>query len=306
MRLAILVALLVSATARADSGPSSFQLQASVGHEQNTSPLIRISDDGTLIFVDGLARLTGNYINLGANGMTDWAAPLDGRLAVSGRVEWKRSPDAPDLDFGQAQLDAAWHWQAGIGTLGLGASLQRLWVAGSRFRDVDSLHGDWTLARDDGSHWVWLLDLNRNRHSQIYADLDSQALSLSLHRHLPDPMPGLHGLDVEAGLVRERNAHGFSDLSNRSGFLRVGVDRNWAGTNWGIGLMGQIAHFDAGLMPGIPARHDRFLALDLAASKDLGSGLRLQFDTVLARNQANSPLYQNRYRQVSLTLSAQW
>jgi hypothetical protein len=308
--LAALLCLAAATTARADAGasPWPFQagFQAALGYEHTSSPLIRVSDDGTLIFIEGLSRLAGAYGQTAVNGMGEWAGPGDSRLALTARIDWKHSPEAPDLDFGQFLADAAWHWPLSAGTLGIGPSWQRLWVAGDHFRDVVGLRADWTRAGPDGSHWIWLLEAGRNRHADFYRDLDSLALSLSLHRHLAATADFAANLDLEAGLALERNRHGFDDLSSRSAFLRLGIDRDWQGMNWSLGIMAQLARFDAALSEAVPARRDRYLSLELGLGKELADGLALQIGATAARNDANSPLYENRYRQLSLTLAKAW
>lgn len=303
LRLALLAMMLLSGSA-VRSEP--LRLHLGMGYEDSSSPLIRVSDDGALIFVDGLMRLAGSYANFAVDGMSDREAALDGRLSLSGRFEWKHSEQAPDLDFGQGLVDLTWHIPSRLGSLGLGTSIQRMWVAGGRFRDVLGFHADWTQAEPDGSHWIMLLDAARNRHPDEYADLDSQVWGISLHRHAVKPIPGVAALDLEAGLSRERNAHGYQDLSSHSGFMRIGVDQEWRGLTFSLGLTGILSRYDEALLDGVPARRDRFVAWDFGFGADYGKGHSWQVEAMLARNRANSDLYDNRYRQIGLNWSLAW
>lgn len=302
----MLAACLCSTGVKAEPGTAPFQIHLGAGYEENTSPLVRLTDEGALVRINGLQRLAGEYASVVADGMVDGAAPLDGRWSLSGRALWKRAPAAPDLDFGQAMAELAWHVPIGPGSVGAGAALQRLWIAGEPFRDTLGLRGDWTWPTPDGGHWVALLEVAGNDHSAPYRDLDSRTWNVSVHRRIQAPVAMLDGVEIEAGFGRERNAHGYRDLASRSGYLRLGVDRTWAGTTLSLGLTGLLARFDEALLPGVPPRRDRLLAWDATVAMELAGGRTLRLETAFGRNQANSALFDNRYRQIGLSLSASW
>jgi len=75
------------------------------------------------------------------------------------------------------------------------------------------------------------------------------------------------------------------------------------GIDWAVGFMMQRARFDAALFDGLPARRDGYKAVDFAASLELDKSCSLRLDAVTARNAANLPMFENRYRQISLTHS---
>ncbi len=181
--------------------------------------------------------------------------------------------------------------------------MQRMWVAGERFRDVTAMQADVTRGTSDGGYWAWLAGAGVRRHGGVYSDLDSRAASLSVHRRIVSPVAGVDAVDIELGAGREINAHGFADLANRNAYARVSVDRRIAGIDWAVGYMMQRAHFDAALVEELPARRDTYRDIDVAATFELDKGGVLRLDAVTARNDANLPMFENRYRQISLTLS---
>lgn len=281
-------------------------LDVGVGWEQLSSPVVRLSPDSTLVRIEGLTRLSGAFARVAAGAMRDWPLGDELRVAISGRIDWKFSPRAHDLRFGFANLDAMVRWPVAGWTIGAGPAWQSVHVAGQRFREVGSLHLDATRVEPGGSYLAVVWEAGRTRHRGDYTDLDSRVMSLSVHRKLKSPGFGLDGLDLDVGARRETNAHGYTDLANRSAYLRVSADRRWAQVTWSLGAMLQRALFDGALLESMAARRDRYLMLDAAAEVSLGPGRTARLEVVSARNAANLAMFENRYRQVMATVALAW
>lgn len=280
------------------------ETEISLGHESLSSPLFRFSETGALLRLPGLRTLSGSYVRIGTGGML--ALPADGgQWTLAGRADWKRAPAARDLDFGNLSGDLTWRQAFAGGQAGIGLGRQHLSVAGSRFRVADGIQADWTRPTAGEGHWALLSALSRQRHPQD-PDLDGTVASLSAQRHQPQPVPGLDALDLELAAARERNRHGYGDLSSRNLFLRLSVDRHWAGIEWSAGVAMHRASFDAALQPSLPVRRDRAAMLEFSASRDLGDGTSLRVEFQEARNRSNVALYENRYRNASVTLVRRW
>ena len=277
-----------------------------VGYESQTSPLVRLSPEGTLVLIDGLARLAGSHVRVGIGGMVDHGLGQAWRLALGGDVQVKRSPSTRDLDFMTASTNAMLRRPSDAGIFGIGPSLQRIWVAGSRFRDATGVLADWTLGADDGSHWMASCDLSSNRHPGDYADFDSRSASAVLRRHVAKPIAQLDALDIEIAAMRESNRRRFAELSSWSGLIRAGVERNLWSVDWSAEVSLQRAWFDDAPLASLPARRDRGITFQFAADRKLSSALNLRVEFTASRNRANVPIYNYRYRQTTLALVSNW
>jgi hypothetical protein len=286
---------------------ANLSMELGWGYESQTSPLVQISPQGTLVFLGGLQRLAGSHWRANVSGMRDWQVLGDVRLALAGDLHVKRSPQTPDFDFLNASFSPALRMVMGEwGNIGLASHWQHIDVAGEHFRKVHSLQLDWTYADGDGSHWVIMADSGRNRHRGELADLDSTSATLLLQRHVQAPLPGIDAADLELYLVREHNDRRFPELSSRSHLLHLALEREWLGVTWSAGLAWQQAKFDRTVLPTLPVRRDQAWTIELAAAVDLVPGRTLRVDYVGVRNESNVALYRNRYRQVSLGLQFTW
>ncbi|HNM75954.1 MAG TPA: hypothetical protein PKN13_11540 [Accumulibacter sp.] len=289
--------------------PSAANLAAEVGwgHESQTSPLVQISPQGTLIFIGGQRRLAGSHWRTNVSGLRDWPLFGDVRLALAGDLHVKRSLPTPDFDFLNASFSPALRTSLGEwGNIGVAGHWQHIDVAGAHFRNARSLQVDWTYADGHGGHWVIMADAGKNRHRGELSDLDSTSTTLLLQRHVEAPLPGIDAADLELYLVRERNDRGFDELASRSHLLRASLEHAWLGVTWSAGLAWQQARFATALLPTLPVRRDEAWTIELAAAVELAPGRTLRVDYVGVRNESNIALYQNRYRQISVALQFTW
>lgn len=305
-RLAVAAAAWLSATAAFSQGEPPPapppNVDVSIGRESLSSPLFRLSDAGALVRIPGLRGLSGNYIRIGAGGMAVLPMPA-GQWSASGRLDWKTAPAARDLDFANVGGDLMWRQGLGDGQVGIGLGRQHMAVAGNAFRTATAVQADWTLPSADGGHWVLLSALTGQRHARD-TELDGAVTSLALQRHLPAPQSRVDALDVEMAFTRDRTR--FDDLSSRTGFLRLSADRRWLGVDWSLGVSLQRAAFDASLLPSLPIRRDRGATLEFSASLPVGTHGSLRLDVQEGRNRSNVPLYDNRYRNLSVTFARPW
>jgi hypothetical protein len=135
-------------------------------------------------------------------------------------------------------------------------------------------------------------------------DLDARVASASVHRRIAKPLPGLAAVDIEAGVSRTANRHGYDDLSSRGAYARLGLESNLAGFDASFALSGQWARFDASLLEEMPARRDRFTLVEIGVAREFSKDLAVRADFTWGRNVANVAIYDNRIRALSLTLVA--
>ena len=292
--------------AAAPSGGGNGAAEVGFGYESQSAPLVRLTPQGTLVRLDGVARLAGSHERINLGGMHDWPLADGLRLALSGDLHVKHSPQSRDLDFVNAAVNPMLRWSALGGFLGLGPNVQHIAVAGRHFRDAVSFHADWTQADDGGSHWMLMADVGRNRHRGDLVDLDSTSAMLLLQRHLAAPLPGIDGFDIDLSLARERNDRRFPELSSRNLMVRLGLERRQWEVTWSVGASGQWARFDDTPLATLSRRRDQSLILEAGAERELAPGRSLRLEWTTARNRANLPLYENRYRQVALGFNWAW
>ena len=283
-----------------------FCVQFGMGYEASTSPFINISDDGLFLSVNGQSRLTAAYLQGIFSGMDAWQLGA-GQMAWSLRAEDKHAPSAPNLDFGSVMGDLSWHLALPNGaSVGVGAGLQRMWVAQAPFRDAVSLHADGSIGQPDGGYWLVAADLTKNQHFSTYVDLNSDVLSVSVTHRKPVAWAGLDGLDFEAGYARDRNARGLDDLSHQRVMVRVAADSKFQNMTWTGGLAISRSKYDISFIPGVPVRRDRMLAWEMGVAWDMGRGRTLALDADFVVNKGNSNLFDNTYRNLAMTWSQSW
>lgn len=306
--MALIAAITLPVLAEVSTPPttSSVSAEFGFGHESQTSPLFRVSPEGTLIRLEGFDRLAGAHYQGSLSGFTDWSIGSDSRLALGGDIRYKRAPGVQALDFAMASVNPMLRTAFAGGFVGIGPNLQRIDVAGERFRSVSGWHADWANGDVAGNHWLLFLDRGTNRHWADLIDLDSTATLFMVKRRQVEPLPGIDAIDVEVAVGRERNDRGFAELSNRNAFFRVSLDRRQWGIGWSLGASWQTATFDDTALPGLAARRDRSTTLEFAAAYEIAPGHTIKLEATGATNRANLELYENRYRQLSLAYGTSW
>lgn len=286
------------------TAPPPLGFEASLGYESLSSPVVRIDPDSALILVEGTSRLRGSYGRLAVNAFKELPLGGEAMLVATARLDAKRAPRAPDLDFTIAQVDATLRHAFAGTSLGIGPTAGHVRVAGARFRDGVGVRAD--VAKPDGAdgHWVVVADGGRHRHGSGYEDLDARVASASVHRRIATPFAGVSALDLEAGISRTANRHGYQDLSSRGRYARIAVESTVSGFDVAVALSGQSVRFDAGLADDVPARRERFTLVEIGASREFARDTTLRADFTVGRNRANLAIYDNRLRAFSVTLLA--
>jgi hypothetical protein len=221
--------------------------------------------------------------------------------ALAADATFKRAPGTPGFDFGSISLQPSVNLPIQGATVGMGLNLQGLDVAGQHFRDVAGIQANWT--RSDGEHlWGVVVDASTYKHSSDLADMDAVASSVVVLRQIRNPLPGIDGLDFSGIVGREESVRGLGELSNRSAMLTFLVRWSGFGADWSFGRGWRHAVFDDTVFSGEPLRQDRTAMLDLAAQWPLSAdqSLRLEFNET--QNTSSTRLYDNLYRQFSVTL----
>lgn len=287
------------ATAQSQVQTTLIGWEVGIGHESISAPLVRLDDRAPLVRVDGLTRLSGTHGRAVLSGLHEWRQGHTS-LALSARAELRRAPAAPDLDLGMASVDAMLrHTVVGL-TVGAGPIVQHVRVAGSRFREALGLQADAVWSRGADGHLALFAAAVVQRHGEAFRDLDGRAASLSLQRHAAQPGGGWSALDLELGRGREINGRGHPDQASRGALARVSLDRPVGRAELSLGVVLQQARFDAALIDGLPARRDRFRAVEAGLGWPLADGHSLRLELQLGGNAANLPLFDSRMRQLAL------
>jgi hypothetical protein len=288
------------------SVPAQISTEFGFGYESQAAPLVKISPQGTFINIEGLRRLGGAHLRAGAQGFANWTLAQDWSVSLAGDASVKRVPSAPDLDFAMLSVQPALHVALASSSLGWGLTAQHIGVAGQPFRDVRGVLMDWTLADPDAGQWTLIAEAAQHRHRGELVELDARVASLVLQHHWPKPLVGTEALDLAAYLTRERNERGFPELSHRGAMLSASLQWRWLDSTWSAGAAWQKARFDDTAFAQEPMRFDRSLSWDLAAERALSAqhALRVEYSSV--RNASTTPLYNNRYRQLAVTLHSSW
>lgn len=293
----------------ADAAPEvlpTWTAELGLSRASSSSPLFRFSPEGTLVLLPGRSRLAGTLLDGSLSGQREWVLGSDWRPSVSVRVDNSVSRQARDLQFGQLSVDGSVRRSMALGTAGIGVTLQRLWVAGQSFRDVPGFHLDATRALGIGSHVMLGYDRARYRHSGEFVDLDALVQQVSGGGRVANPLPGVSGLDVQAGWRREDNRRGLQDLSLLGRYLRLSADHDRGPWSFNVALTVNRSHYRASLDEVLPARREQSLSVEIGASVDLSDGQTLKMQAQWSRNRARPALFDNRYRSFGVGLASAW
>lgn len=238
-----------------------------------------------------------------ASGSRTWILEGDTHATASARGEWKRSPSAPGLDYGYVMADAALRTKVLGHVVGFGPSVQRQWVAGTRYRDARGLQADAANIAADGGYSSYYVAASVNRHGPDFSELDSRVAYASYRRHWSNPFARVDGIDFDLGLGLERNRHGYADLDNRNAYLRLAVVKGFAGFKATVAVSAQAARFGAPLMEGLATRSDRYVGYEAIVERDLAPGVTARVEVAGGRNRSSLALFEMRNRQYGVGLS---
>lgn len=298
--------LACSATWADATPPSRFSTEIGVGHEIQSSPLIRLSPQGNLLSVEGMQQLSNSNLQASVQGFDNWQLGNGLELALSADAHQKRVAGASDADFGNFSVHPAVHWARTWGTLGWGLSYQQMQVGRRPFRTVRSTQLDWTFADATGNHWALIAEAGYNQHPEEFADLDAHTASLVMQRHIAHPVAGLESLEISAYLNHEKNARDIDELSSHSVMLVSSISWIWRGLTLSAGVSLQETQFAEQPFAQDPARTDRAVGLDLSVEHEFSPRhtLRLEYNHV--RNHSNIELYENQNQQMAIKLRSSW
>lgn len=277
------------------------QMDIGVGHESQSSPLFQVAPDSTIIYQDGVDRLSGTHVRTALQGSMEWLWSDGLMVSLSGSAMVKRSPTSPGFDLLLPSIQPTVHMPIGQASVGVGLSFQSLDVAGQHFRDTSGLQADWTLL-DGQTLWGVVVDTGVQKHSEGLTDMDAEVDSLTLITQFSKPISWADGLDFSLTLGREKNMRGFEDLSNRSTMFSALLRWSWAGVNWSVGRSWRHAQFDEALFVGEAPRYDKTSMADVAAEWELSPVRTLRAEFNETRNASNSRLYENTYHQLVVTV----
>lgn len=307
--LACSSALAVAAPVHADE-PARVELEVGLGHESSSSPLVRVSEDGALVVVPGLARLSGHVQRAAVQASALWPVASQWDVAVMGLADLRRSHQAPGLGLDLGLVDASLRRsQDGI-TLGFGPSFTAIAVAGHAFRRTQAWHLDAVAIDEAGQMRSLRLEWARHHHAEGLQDLDADALALSGSRRWRFQGLGIDHLELSGGWRRERNRRQLPSLDQRS--LHLGAELGWPawGLDWSLSLLRQRSRFggvaDGSAAPESPSRRDDFLALDLGVDWAWSERWTARLGVGDARNRARPAFYDNRHRRAEVSVSARW
>lgn len=290
--------------------PAHVELEVGLGHESSSSPLVRVSEDGALVVVPGLARLSGQVQRAAVQASALWSLTPQWDLALMALADLRRSRQAPGLGLDLGLVDASVRRSDRGLTLGFGPSFTGIAVAGRAFRQTVAWHLDAVAIDDSGQTRSVRLEWARHRHPEGLDDLDADALALSGSRRWRLQNMGVEHVEIGAGWRRERNRRALPELDQRS--LHLSAELGWPawGLDWTVVLLRQRSRFagsgDGGAAATPTARRDDFLALDLGAEWAWSEQLGVRLSLGDARNRARPAFYDNRHRRAELSVSAHW
>ena len=302
----VLTALTGMCALAQEEGGTQVSTDFGYGYESQTSPFIRLSPQGELISLDGVQRQGGPSFYLGLQTFTNWKLGDAWGLTLATDFNQKKSPSASDLDFAILSIQPSLHRTVGAASVGLGADLQRIDIGGHAFREVRGAQLTWTLPESNGNLWIAIADLASNRHQEEFADMDSSTASVTVQRHVAQPLAGLEGFDVSAFVSRERNERGIVELSHASAMLSTSVQWLWQDITWSTGVSLQQIQFDGSAFADEAQRVDRATGLELSAQHDISSRTTLRFEYSEVRNVSSIALYDNTFQQFAVKLHTAW
>jgi len=289
----------------ATAAPAEVNTEVGIGSEAQTSPLFQVSPIGTPIYLEGLQRLRNKHLTASAG--VHWLSEpgQSVHVSVAASAMFKRAPSHPDFDFTMWSAQPTLHWTLAGWGLGAGPSWQRIGVAGRRFRDTPG----WQVSvsrPDDDDLLTLVAERGRYRHSAEWQDLDAQATTALLQWQRSFKSSPVETTQLTLHFAQESNLQGLDELSHRSRALQWGADGQWAGLSWAVLGSWQRSRFAASAFDGEAPRRDRSWTLDMSISQPLDTRHALKFGFSHSRNHSTVPLYDQRYRQLTCSLTSRW
>lgn len=287
------------------AAPVEVNTEVGVGSEAQTSPLFRLSPVGTPIYLEGLQRMRSEHMtsSAGVNWLSEPSKALNFSVAANALV--KHAPTQSDFDFSLLAAQPTMHWALPGWSVGTGPTWQSLRVAGRRFRDTPGWQVSITRPQDQD-----LLNLvaerGRYRHSAEWQDLDARATTTLLQWQRSFKSSPVESTQLTLHFAQESNLQGLDELSHRSRALQWGADGQWAGLSWAVLGSWQRSRFAASAFDGEAPRRDRSWTLDMSISQPLNTRHALKFGFSHSRNHSTVPLYDQRYRQLTCSLTSRW
>jgi hypothetical protein len=308
-RAEVICLALVCSAAIASPGttPTSthYGLDVGVGHETQTSPLFQLTPESTVLYLGGKQRLQGSHLRINAEGMTDWALDKGLRLSLSGSATLKRSPDNPSFDMLLLNAQPNLHIPMSGSSLMLGLNVQRIDVSRQKFRQAQSLQSSWTVL-DGKNFWSVMAEVGRQQHAGDFQFLNAKTRTLVVQRRLDKPISGLEAINLSLLMASERNTQGHAELSNRNTVFNTSAQWSAWGLDWSLAHSWRLTRYEDTIFPLEPIRRDKGSSTDLVASMPLSKHQTLQLELNSARNQSITKLYDNRFRQLSITHRSSW
>lgn len=304
MRFLVLLGGVATAHA-ASPGSDQFTSEFGFGYEAQTSPLVQVSPQGTLISLPGLNRLAGSSARLAVQGLTEHSMGETSSLTLAGDASVKRSQTSPDLDLTMLSAQPAAHWVLGRTSLGLGLNWQRIDVARQRFRESHGVHADVLLPQ--GEHfWTAMTEVNRYEHRGELSFMNARSTTAMVQRHQTRPVAGIDALDISIFAGRDHNDLGLRELSNSSVLVNTAIQGALQEVTWSAAFGWQQVRFDDTAFASEPVRRDHATTVDLGVEFPLIESNALRVDYTQMRNRSTTRLYVNRYQQLSVTLRTHW
>lgn len=305
--VAVFLLLIASTKSLAnDASPTQISTEFGIGYESQSSPLVRISPEGTLINLSGKQNINSHYVRANIQGYSSWGMGEGWGVAAAGAATFKQAPNEKNFDFNSMSIQPSLYMAIGSASLGWGVALERLSVADKHFRDVVATQLNWTLADPAENIWALVGEFAENQHVETFSELNSNSTSLILQRHLNKPFNGIDGLDFNAYLERDRNKKGFDDLSYRNMMLTTSVQWRWLNIAWTASSTWQKTKFDAISFEQEPTRIDKSVGLGLTAEHELSTNntLRVSYNNV--HSVSTTTMFNNHYQQLEITICKTW
>ena len=287
------------------AAPLEVHTEVGLGSEAQTSPLFRLSPVGTPIYLGSLQRLRSDHLMASAS--LNWLSAPEQLLHVSmaASAMGKRAPNQPDFDLTVLSAQPTLHWAMEGLSLGTGPSWQSISVAGRRFRETPGWQLSITRPQDQDLLTL-VAERGSYRHTSEWRDLDARATTALAQWQRSFKDSPVETVQMTLHFGQESNARGLDELSQRSRAVQWGLDGQAAGLNWSVLGSWQRSQFRASAFEGDVPRRDRSWSLDMSITQPLGPRHGLKIGISHSRNHSSVALYDQRYRQLSGSITSHW